>query len=57
MGKIIYWIFRSIASDKMLPEQLTDEEFAEFREKVMKSVKPLGIEGVDPTNAYCLQQH
>ncbi|MDR3101796.1 MAG: nitrite reductase [Methanocalculaceae archaeon] len=53
--KIIYWISRSIASDQMLPEQLTNEEFTEFREKVMKSLKPLGIEGMDPTNAYCLQ--
>ena len=25
VGKIFYWIFRSIASDKMLPEQFTDE--------------------------------
>lgn len=53
--KIIYWIFRSIASDKMLPEQLTDEEFAEFRERVMKSLKPLGIEGYTPTNAFALR--
>lgn len=56
VGKIVYWIFRSVASGKMLPEQLTDEEFAEFREKVVRSLKPLGIEGVDPTNAYCIQQ-
>ncbi len=52
--KIIYWIYRSIASDKMLPDQLTDEEFEEFRERVMKSLKPLGIEGYTPTNAYAL---
>lgn len=55
VAKIVYWIFRSVASSKMLPEQLSDEEFEEFRAKVMKSLKPLGIEGIDPTNAYYIQ--
>jgi hypothetical protein len=55
VGKIVYWIFRSIASNKMLPEQLTNEEFAEFHEKVMKNLKPFGIEEVAPTNAYYVQ--
>lgn len=55
VDKIVYWIFRSIASDKMLPEQLTDEEFVEFRERVMKSLRPLGIEGYNPSNAYALR--
>ncbi|HJJ94941.1 MAG TPA: 4Fe-4S binding protein [Methanocorpusculum sp.] len=53
--KIIYWIYRSIASDKMLPEQLTDEEFAEFRDRVMKSLEPMGIEGYKPTHAFALR--
>lgn len=53
--KIIYWIYRSIASDKMLPEQLTDEEFEYFRGQVMKSLKPLGIEGFIPSSAYALR--
>lgn len=55
VDKIIYWIYRSMASDKMLPEQLTDEEFEEFRERVMKSLRQLGIEGIKPSNAYALR--
>ncbi len=55
VDKIVYWIYRSIASDKMLPDQLNDEEFEEFRERVMKSLRPLGIEGFTPTNAYALR--
>ncbi len=55
VGKIIYWIFRSVSSDKMLPEQLTNEEFIEFRERVMKSLRGLGIEGFETSNAYALQ--
>lgn len=54
VDKIVYWIYRSIASDKMLPEQLTDEEFAEFRERVMKSLEPMGIEGFAPSHAFAL---
>jgi len=53
--KIIYWIYRSMASDKMLPEQLTDEEFEYFRNQVLKSLKPLGIEGIIPSNAFAIQ--
>jgi dissimilatory sulfite reductase (desulfoviridin) alpha/beta subunit len=55
IDKVIYWIYRSIASDKMLPEQLTDEEFEEFRERVMKSLEPLGIEGYAPSHAFALK--
>lgn len=55
VDKIIYWIFRSIASGKMLPEQLDDAEFENFRNRVMKSLKPLGIEGYAPSNAYALK--
>ncbi|MDO5845366.1 MAG: 4Fe-4S dicluster domain-containing protein [Methanocorpusculum sp.] len=55
VDKIVYWIYRSMASDKMLPEQLTDEEFEEFRERVMKSLRQLGIEGYEPSNAYALR--
>ena len=39
----------------MLPEQLTDEEFEYFRGQVMKSLKPLGIEGFIPSSAYALK--
>jgi dissimilatory sulfite reductase (desulfoviridin) alpha/beta subunit len=50
VDKIVYWIYRSVASDRMLPEQLDDEEFAEFRAKVLKNLK--GIEGFDLSHAY-----
>lgn len=55
VDKIVYWIYRSISSDKMLPEQLTDEEFEYFKGQVMKSLKPLGVEGYVPSNAYALK--
>lgn len=55
VDKIVYWIFRSIASGKMLPEQLDDTEFEEFRGRVMKSLSKLGIEGYNPSNAYALR--
>ena len=55
VDKIVYWIFRSVSSDRMLPEQLNDEEFMEFRERVMKSLRGLNIEGFEPSNAYALQ--
>ena len=53
--KIIYWIYRTMTSDKMLPEQLTDEEFEYFKGKVLDSLKPLGIKGFIPSNAYALK--
>ena len=53
--KMIYWIYRTMASNQMLPEQLTDEEFEYFKGQVLKSLKPLGIEGYEPSNAYAIQ--
>ncbi|HJJ42629.1 MAG TPA: nitrite reductase [Methanocorpusculum sp.] len=53
--KIIYWIYRSMSSSKMLPDQLTDEEFEYFKEQVMKSIEKEGITGYKPSNAYALQ--
>ncbi len=55
VDRIIYWIYRTMASDRMMPEQLTDEEFEYFKENVMNSLKPLGIEGFIPSNAYALK--
>ena len=52
--KMIYWIYRTMASNQMLPDQLDDEEFEYFRGKVIKSLKPLGIEEVPATNAYAM---
>lgn len=57
VDKIVYWIYRSVSSEKMLPEQLNDEEFAEFREKVMNSVKKTReIEGVELSHAYAKEE-
>lgn len=52
VDKIVYWIFRSVASSSMLPEQLNDEEFLEFKAKVMKSLRQSNIEEVELTHAY-----
>jgi len=55
VDRIIYWINRTMASDRMMPEQLTDEEYEYFTGKVMDSLKKLGIEGFVPSNAYALR--
>ncbi|HJJ28532.1 MAG TPA: 4Fe-4S binding protein [Methanocorpusculum sp.] len=54
VDRMIYWIFRTMASNQMLPEQLDDEQFEYFRQKVIKQVKELGVEGYNPSNAYAV---
>ena len=39
VDKIIYWIYRQASSGSLLPEQLDDLEFDEFKKTVAKMIE------------------
>ena len=44
MDKIIYWIYRQASTGLMLPEQLDELEFDEFKKTIIKMIEGLTLE-------------